>query len=273
MIKNSYNLLKRLDNLVQLRNVCGDLHMHTIASDGTATLDQIVQVALEKKYQYIGITDHSIGNILANGLNEDRIKQQWKQIDKAREKYGATGLKIYKGTECEVDKDGEIDWPDRILTEFNYVIIAPTHRGQKSLENRIISAIVKLAKLKVFTIVAHPTGRQFGKTDLPKDVNWDNIFQIAAKCSAVFEINSIANRLDLPDFLVRKAIKHKVKIAINTDAHDLEMLDGITLGIAVARRAAVVPTEVINCHTDPFDSNSEIYEKPSRKRKELRITI
>ncbi len=268
MIKSTKALQLKIENLVRLANIAGDLHVHTTYSDGLATVKEIVELALDRKYQYIGITDHSIGQVLANGLDEDRVKQQWEEIDQAQETYGPLGIKIYKATECEVDKDGKIDWSDDMLTKFDYVIISPTHRGQNNLEARLTKAIEHLHGLGVFTIVGHATGRQFGKTGFPEGVNWDAIFDLARKRNVVFEINSTPQRLDLPDFLARKASAHKVKIAINTDAHDPNTLNAMSLGIGIARRAALIPFDIINCHLDPLNADaSDIYERPVRERK------
>ncbi len=268
MIKSLKALRLKIDNLVRLENIAGDLHVHTTYSDGLATVKEIVELALDRKYLYIGITDHSIGQVLANGLNEDRIKAQWDEIDQAQETYGPLGIKIYKGTECEVDKDGNIDWSDDMLTKFDYVIISPTHRGQNNLDTRLTKAIEHLHGLGVFTIVGHATGRQFGKTDFPEDVDWDKVFDLAHKRNVVFEINSTPQRLDLPDFLARKASAKKVKLTITTDTHDPHTLNAMSLGVGIARRAALTPFEIINCHLDPLNADaSDVYERPVKQRK------
>ena len=268
MLKSLEALKAKIEHLVELKNIAGDLHMHTTSSDGLATVKQLVELALERKYLYIGITDHSVGNTIANGLNEDQLKAQWDEIDEAQETFGVLGINIYKGTECEVSKDGEIDWSDDILTNLDYVIISPTHRGQANLQSRLTKAIEHLHELGVFTIVGHATGRQFGKTDFPKDVDWDALFELAHKRNTVFEINSVPQRLDLPDHLARKAAAHKVKLAINTDTHDPSQFDDIALGIGIARRAMLTPFDIINCHLNPFSADaSDVYEKPTREIK------
>ena len=233
----------QLPNLINRKDINGDLHCHTTASDGAATIEQMVEKAIALGYEYLAITDHSKSQPIANGLSIERLLAHIKAIHKAAEKY--KNITLLAGCEVDILSDGEMDYEDAILAELDFVVASP-HAALKQDSKTATDRIVRAINNRYVNIIGHPTGRLINRREgLPLD--FGPIYKAASETGTALEINSGYPRLDLNDTHARAAIAAGCKLAIDTDAHSIEMLDEIDLGITVARRAWVTPAHVINC--------------------------
>ena len=232
-----------LPKLIELSNIRGDLHSHTRASDGTATIEQMIESAMAMGYEFLGITDHSQSQAIANGLKPDRLMKHVAEIRKIAEKY--KGLTVLAGCEVDILVDGRMDYEDAILKELDFVIGSP-HSSLKQPESKATDRLVRAIENPYVNIIGHPTGRLIGRRDgLPLD--FSRIYRAAAATGTVLELNASYPRLDLNDVRARGARESGVKLSINTDAHSPEEFESMRWGIAVARRAGCAPEDVINC--------------------------
>lgn len=231
-----------LPKLITLDNLRGDLHSHTTETDGTASLEEMVDAAIEKGYEYLAITDHTKRLAITNGLNEERLLQQIRQIDKLNGRL--KNFRILKGSEVDILEDGSLDLPDWILKEldmrvcslhsrFNYPIEKQTERILRAMEN------------PYFNILGHPTGRLIHHRK-PYPLNLEIIFKAAKARGCIMELNAQPSRLDLNDQYGLMAKHFGVKFAISSDAHSIRELDNIRFGINQARRGWLEPQDVIN---------------------------
>lgn len=231
-----------LPELIKLADVKGDLHLHTDWSDGVNTIEQMVEKGQELGYQYIAISDHSKSLGIARGLSIERLIEQEKYIRELDEK--TEGIRILSGIEADILANGDLDYPDEILSKKD-VVVASIHSGFKQDKSKITDRIISAMKNKNVDIIAHPTGRLIGRRD-PYDVDMDAVFDAAVKYGTALEINSSPDRLDLSDKYARKAKEMGIKICIDTDAHDTGRMDDIRFGVATARRAWLEKDNVIN---------------------------
>ncbi len=236
------SLTGNLPQLIERKDIKGDLHVHSNWSDGTNTLEELAEAAIQRGYEYIAITDHSHSTGVANGLSEKRLLEHIGAIDRLNEKY--EDIRILSGTECDIRTDGKLDYSNSILNDLDIVIVA-IHAGLDQESRKITKRMVSALENEHVDIIAHPTGRKFGKRP-PYDVDMDKVISVARDNDKVLEINSSPMRLDLNDINARKAKEHGVMLAINTDTHKLDHFDNISLGIDVARRAWVEADDVIN---------------------------
>lgn len=232
-------LANNLPQLIGYDEIKGDLQVHSNYSDGAATIEEIVQAGIKLGYEYIAITDHSKTAKYAGGLSEDHLKMQWEEIDRIQAKYKK--IKILKGIEVDILKSGNLDFSDRILSNFD-IVVAAVHQGFKqNVTKRICSAIEN----PYVKIIAHPTGRLINKRE-GYDVDLEKVLEHARKYQKILEINAYPNRLDLNDIWARRAKEMGIKLAINTDAHGVLDLNWMRFGIGVARRAWLEKQDVIN---------------------------
>lgn len=231
----------KLPKLIELKNIKGDLHMHSDYSDGRYSMEDMVKKALELKYEYIAITDHTQSvAYIANGLDEKRLKKQQTEILELRKKYPQ--IKIFWGTECDILADGSLDFSDEILKEFDFVIASIHSKFDGNQTKRILKAL----KNPYVNVFAHPTNRRFGQRE-EITADFKKIFEFCTKNNVALEINSTIDRLDLTSELAREAVyDFGAKIIINTDSHGTEELDEMHYGITVARRAWLEKEHVIN---------------------------
>ena len=234
---------EQLPKLVTRKDIRGDLHCHTTASDGAATIEQMAEAAIAMGYEFLAITDHSKSQPIANGLSVERLLAHIKAIHKAAGKYKE--IKLLAGCEVDILADGEMDYEDAILAELDFVVASP-HVALKQDSKTATDRILRAINHRYINIIGHPTGRLINRREgLPLD--FTPIYKAAAETGTALEINSGYPRLDLNDNHAHAAIKAGCKLAIDTDAHSTEMLNEIDLGITVARRAWVTPEHVINC--------------------------
>jgi len=236
-------LENKLPVLVELENIKGDFHVHSNFSDGTATLEQIVQRAQQLKYEHIVITDHSQSLKIANGMDAAAVDRKIREIEALRRKYPE--LKILCGTEVDILPDGELDYPDDVLSRFDFVIAA-VHTAFKQPPAAMTRRLIAACANKRVNVLAHPTGRFWGGREA-YEFDLDAVFKAAADCKVAMEINSHPKRLDLNDVNAMKAKKMGVMLALGTDSHKLEQLDNMRFSLDVARRAWLSKNDLLNC--------------------------
>ncbi len=232
-----------LPKLIELQDVIGDLHMHTNATDGSATIEQMAAAARERGLKYIAITDHSKRVAMANGLTAERLLAQWQQID-AINRNADDDFRILKGIECDILEDGELDLPDDVLAQGDW-IIASLHYGQHQPRQQITNRILAAIENPHVDQIAHPTGRLLTRRQ-PYDVDMEAVFKAAQKHGKKLELNSSPYRLDLNEIYLQQAKALGIPIVINTDAHRPQGLDDMRYGIKQARRGGLTANDVAN---------------------------
>jgi DNA polymerase (family 10) len=232
----------RLPRLIQLSEIKGDLHAHSLWSDGGNTIEEMALAAQERGYAYIAITDHSQSLKVANGLPVAELKKKKSQIDKLNAKL--KNFRVLYGTEVDITSEGEIDYPQGVLAEFD-IVVAAVHTGFKQSRQQLTRRITRACKNKFVQIIAHPTARLWGVRE-PYDIDLEEVFITAAGTNTCLEINSFPQRLDLNDHNCRFAKEKGVKFSIGTDSHETAQLASMKFGVSVARRGWLGKEDVIN---------------------------
>lgn len=232
----------RLPRLIEEKDIRGTFHCHTTYSDGVNTLEQMAVAAQALGWEYLGIGDHSKVAAYAGGMSEDKVKAQFREIDELNKKL--KGFHIMKGTECDILPDGNLDWPDRILACFEYVVVS-VHSSFRNDEKEMTKRIIKALKNKYTTMLGHPTGRLLLSRD-GYPVNMVEIINCAADYGKIIEINSHPTRLDIDWRFLKYAKEKGVMIAINPDAHNIEGLKDVYYGVGVARKGWLEKKDVLN---------------------------
>lgn len=233
---------KEKQELIELRDIKGDLHMHTTWSDGAQSIEEMVNKAREKGYEYIAITDHSKFLRVANGLNEKRLLKQREEIMALNEKY--EDIHIFFGVEMDILPDAKLDFADDFLKEMDYVI-ASIHSSFNQSEEVIMERLYSALENPYVSLIAHPTGRLIGKRDGYR-VNMEQLLEKAKETNTALELNANPNRLDLSAKWLKAAQDYGVNIAINTDAHNYQMLEHMKYGVSVAKKGWLKKDTVIN---------------------------
>ena len=232
-----------LPALIQERDLRGVLHVHSTWSDGQNTIREMAEACIARGYTYLGITDHSKFAAYAGGLNEDNLMRQREEIDRLNEEYRGR-LYILHGTECDILKDGALDFADHVLARLDFVVASIHSNFQMSQEEQTRRLVGAIANPFV-DIVGHSTGRVLlSREGYPLDM--DEIIDAAARHNTCIEINAHPSRLDLDWRFVRKARDRGIKIPIDPDAHSLAGIDVMRYGIGVARKGWLRPTDVLN---------------------------
>jgi DNA polymerase (family 10) len=232
-----------LPQLVTLNDLRGDLHMHTQASDGVATIQEMVAAARASGLSYIAITDHSQRVSMAKGLDPKRLRAQWKEIDRIRRDL-PDDFTLLKGVECDILEKGGMDLPDDVLAEGDW-IIASVHYGQKQSRQQITERILGALENPYVCVVAHPTGRLINRRE-PYQVDLDAVFAAAKKHKKMLELNANPMRLDLNDIYCAAAKEHGIPIVISSDAHAPSEIGVLRYGILQARRGGLTRQDVAN---------------------------
>ncbi|MGE5800887.1 MAG: DNA polymerase/3'-5' exonuclease PolX [Gemmatimonadota bacterium] len=234
-----------LPTLVTLEDVHGDLQMHTDASDGKATLGEMIEAARTLSYGYIAITDHSPRTSMA-GQTPAEIRAQWKEIDRLNK--GMRGFRVLKSVEMDILENGKLDLPDNLLAEADYVV-ATIHYGLKQTERQLTDRLLAAIESRWVDAIGHPTGRRL--PDRPSyPVDFDVVAKAAANAKCLLEING-SERLDLPDTLAAAAQAHGVRFVLSTDAHNTRELGFMKFAVAVARRAWLTAADILNTRPLP----------------------
>ncbi|MBO9130580.1 DNA polymerase/3'-5' exonuclease PolX [Bacillus sp. 165] len=229
-------------NLIELEDIRGDLHMHTTWSDGAFSIEEMVQAAIKRGYSYIAITDHSQYLKVANGLTKERLLQQGEEIKKINDKY--PDFTILRGIEMDILPDATLDFDDEVLQQLDFVIGA-IHSSFSQEREKIMKRLRTAIENNHVNMIAHPTGRLIGRRE-GYDVDTELLIQLAKETDTVLELNANPQRLDLSADLLKKAQDAGVKIAINTDAHQLDMLEHMEIGVAAARKGWIQKENVVN---------------------------
>lgn len=232
----------RLPKLVELDNIKGDLQMHTTASDGKMSAEEMAAAARKLGYRYILITDHSKAVTIANGLDEKRAVENIHRIKAARKK--VKDIEIWTGTEVDILGDGKLDYPDALLKQFD-IVLASVHSRMTQPAEEMTARLLKALENPYLRILGHPTGRQLLKRD-PFLFDIERVFDKARRLGVILELNGNPERLDLSDRHVRLAHDKGMKIIISTDAHHPEHFKFMRFGVMTARRGWMEKKDVLN---------------------------
>jgi DNA polymerase (family 10) len=238
-----------LPKIIGYNDIHGDLHLHTKWSEGLNTIEEMALTGEKLGYEYIAISDHAGGLWVAHAMDEKKILQQIKEIDKINAEFSKKkiGIKILKSAEANIRPDGSIDVPDKILAKLDFTIAA-VHDHFNLPKDKMTARIIKAIKNPYVNIIAHPTGRIiFGRKAF--DIDLDQILKATRELGVAMEINSFFDRLDLRDTDIRKAVGLGVKLVINTDAHNKNQMQLMEYGIAQARRGWAEKKDILNTWT------------------------
>ena len=232
-----------LPNLVEQSAIRGDLHMHTTATDGRATLEEMAEAARAKGYEYIAITDHSKAIAMAFGLDEKRVVEFAQTVRKINQT-GDLGIRIFSGLECDIMKDGDMDIAWDALAELD-IVIGSVHNHMNLEPDAMTDRLLRALECPHVKALGHPTGRLLLHRD-PFTFDFDRVIGEAVKRGVWLEINSSPERLDLSANHVRAAKAHGAKFIVSTDAHHPKHLDNMRYGILTARRGGLEAGDVTN---------------------------
>ena len=231
-----------LPKLVELGDIRGDLQMHTTASDGHASIEEMAGAAKLLGYQYILITDHSKAVTVANGLDEKRAVEHIQRIHAARKK--VKGIEIWAGSEVDIMSDGKLDYPDELLKQFD-IVLASVHSRMAMPAEEMTGRLLRALENPYVRILGHPTGRLVLRRD-PFLFDLEKVFAAAKKSGVILELNANPERLDLCDRHVKLARDRGMKIIISTDAHDPQHFKLMRYGVITARRGWMEKSGVLN---------------------------
>jgi DNA polymerase (family 10) len=231
-----------LPKLITIEDLQGDVHMHTVETDGRNTIEEMAAAAKERGYRYIAITDHSKNLAFANGLDDQRAVAHIQKIRDTNARTG--GIKIFAGIEVDILADGELDLSDDVLAQMD-IVIASVHSVFNQEPAKMTERLLKAIENPNTSIIGHPTGRIQLRRDAYQ-FDLDAVLSAAAKHRVAMELNSYPDRLDLNDVHLRQARQRGVKIVINTDSHHTSHLEKIRYGILQARRAWLTKDDVLN---------------------------
>jgi DNA polymerase (family X) len=231
-----------LPGLISQANLQGDVHMHTIETDGRNTIEEMAEAAREHGYKYLAITDHSKNLAFANGLDDKRAVEHIQRIGAVNERMDK--IRIFAGVEVDVLADGTLDLSDSVLEQMD-VVIASVHSHFNQSPSEMTDRLLKAIQNPHVSLLGHPTGRLLLRRDAyPFDL--DAVLKEAALKRVAMELNAYPDRLDLCDRHLRLAKQYGVKIVINTDSHHTSHLEKIRFGVQQARRAWLTPEDVLN---------------------------
>lgn len=247
------SFLTNLPKLIDYDEIKGDFHVHSIWSDGNNTIEELSLYSKKLGYNYIGISDHSESLKIAHGLDSRRILKKINEIDKLNSKI--KDFYIFNGTECEIKKNGILDYDRNILKKFDYVGIA-IHSSFKLNKKELTDRIIFAMENEFVNYLAHPSCRIIGRRE-PIDIDFEKIFEHAVETNTYLEINAFPDRLDLDDLHIKQAKDIGVKFIIGTDAHNINHLNFMKYGIATARRGWLEKKDILN--TNSMDEINKIF--------------
>jgi len=230
-----------IPNLVEEKDMKGIFHVHSTYSDGVASLEDMIREAEKLGYEYVGISDHSKTAVYANGLSVERLKKQQKELDRLEKKFK---IRIFRGTESDILNDGALDYPEKILDSFDFVI-GSIHSRFKMSEEEMTKRISRAMQNPYMTFWGHPTGRLLLERD-GYAVNFDVLFGAAKTNGVIIEINANPNRLDLDWRMCRSAKEKGIRFSINPDAHSTKALSDVKFGVGIARKGWLRKNDIIN---------------------------
>jgi len=232
----------KLPKLIEYDAIKGDLQVHTKWMDDQNNIEQIAKAAKALGYSYICITDHYSKMVIAGGLNDHQIKKEIEEIEKTNKKL--EGIEILKGAEVDIDQDGALQAKKSILKDLD-IVIASVHSYFNQPKKKMTKRLVSAMESGYVNILGHPTGRKI-RTRKSNPIDMNDLFEASKRTGTYLEINAFPERLDLNDFHARAAKEAGCRLVINTDAHNIEHLKFMRLGVAVARRGWAEQKDVIN---------------------------
>jgi DNA polymerase (family X) len=245
----------RLPQLVTVKDIKGDVHMHTVETDGKCTIEEMAEAARERGYQYMAITDHTKNLAFANGLDDKRAEEHMRKIRAVK----VDGIRIFAGAEVDILADGALDLSDSVLEQMD-LVIASVHSHFQQEPKQMTERLLRAIENKHVSFIGHPTGRILLRRDA-YEYDMDAVLKAAAKNQVAMELNAYPDRLDLCDRHLRQAREMGVKIVINTDAHHTSHMEKIKYGVLQARRAWLTNVDVLN--TLPVEKFAKVMKKQS----------
>jgi DNA polymerase (family 10) len=232
----------KLPQLITLEDIQGDVHMHTVETDGKCTIEEMIEAARSRGYKYMAITDHSKNLAFANGLDDKRAEEHIQRIRSEGRKF--EGITVFAGIEVDILADGELDLSDSVLEQMD-VVIASVHSHFNQESNEMTDRLLKAIANPNTSVIGHPTGRKVLQRE-GFSFDFDKVFAAAAKAGVAMEHNAYPDRLDLRDQHLRAAKAKGVKFVINTDSHHTSHLEKIRYGVLQLRRAWITKEDVLN---------------------------
>jgi DNA polymerase (family 10) len=250
-------LAGRLPRLVAQADLRGDCHSHSDWSDGVHTIAQMAGSARLRGYSYLVLTDHTLSLAIARGLDLERVERQRRIVAALNEQFAreeeagtappetaSEGFRLLHGCELEVRADAALDYPDEVLATYD-LVVASVHVARRQSREQLTARTLAAIRSPHVDVIAHPAGRYIGSRD-DLDLDWDSIFEEAARTGTALELNGSDERLDLSDVRARRAAEFGCVFAIDSDAHRTEELDNLRWGTAMARRAWLGPDRIVN---------------------------
>jgi DNA polymerase (family X) len=232
-----------LPKFIEKENLRGTFHCHTVASDGHNTLEEMAEAASELGLEYLGIADHSRSSVQGHGIAAEKLLEQVAAIRKLNKTFD--GFRLFAGVECDILRDGSLDFSDEVLSQLDYVVVS-VHSAFNLSESEMTQRVIRALENPFVTLLAHPTGRLLLKRD-PYQIDIPAVLDAAARTGTWIELNAAPKRLDL-DWRWWPLAKQKgVKCVINPDAHRTERLQDLWFGIGIARRGWLTKDDVVNC--------------------------
>jgi DNA polymerase (family 10) len=257
--ENRGELLEPPPELIELADIRGDLHCHTIASDGRATIAEMAQAARERKYEYLAITDHSASHGFGNDVSPARLREQIERIGEIDAALG--DLRLLAGSEVNILPDGSLDYEDELLAQLDWVL-ASVHTAFAIGEQRMTERMIAAIEHPLVDAIGHPTGRLIERRE-PYAVDLEAVFAAAARTGTLLEINANPDRRDLSETHARAAVAAGARIVIDSDAHRIDTLANMRWGVLTARRGALSAASV---------ANTRPWRELARARKRARAT-
>jgi DNA polymerase (family 10) len=245
-----------LPTLVQLGDIRGDLHCHTVASDGHNTIEEMAQAARERGYEYLAFTDHSASHGFGNEVSPAQLRRQIELVTEANARID--GIELLAGSEVNILPDGSLDYDDELLGELDWVV-ASMHTSFSMSEQKMTERMITAIEHPLVRAIGHPTGRLIERR-APYAVDLEAVFAAAARTGTLLEINGNPDRRDLSDVHARDAARAGVRIVIDSDAHRVATLENMRWGVATARRAWLTSADVTN--TLPLEGLRKLAKQP-----------
>jgi DNA polymerase (family 10) len=245
-----------LPELVRLADIRGDLHCHTVASDGHNTIEEMAAAARERGYEYLAITDHSASHGFGNDVSPPELRRQIERVRAANAR--VDGIELLAGSEVNILPDGSLDYEDELLAQLDW-IVASVHTGFSAGEQKMTERVIAAIEHPLVRAIGHPTGRLIGRR-APYAIDLDAVFAAAARTGTMLEINGNPDRRDLSDVHARAAVRAGVRIVIDSDAHRVLTLQNMRWGVASARRGWLSAADVAN--TRALEELLELAKQP-----------
>lgn len=234
-----------LPDLVELADIRGEMHAHSVATDGRSTIEENRAMAAALGYEYLAVTDHAYNLRMVGGLDAAALEKQWAVIDELNAR--GDGPRVLKGIELNIGEDGSVDYEPELLARFDFCI-ASLHSGWGDDEQTATDRLLRTMENPYVDIIGHPTGRIIGRRD-PIALDMEAVLAKAAETGTIMELNAYPDRLDLKDTHLRAAKRHGVRISLGTDAHQAEHMRYMRYGVATARRGWLEACDVLNAQS------------------------